>query len=182
MDTILDIIFAGLVIFSVTLQKTYAALPVKEIKRRARAGNRLAKLIHKAASYGQSLRAFLWILIVGFSTVFFFIVSRHAPPWFALTASVALLWIAYVWLPSSRVTGWGERLAAFSAPFLAWLLNFLHPLLNRIIGLFRGSRPISVHTRLYEREDLLDLISQQQEQADNRIDRLELDRSEERRV
>ncbi len=175
MNTILDIIFACLVIFCVTLQKTYAALPVKEIKRRARAGNKLAKLIHKAASYGQSLRAILWVLIIGFSTIFFFIVSRNAPAWFALTASVSLIWLAYVWLPSSRVTGWGERLAAFMAPFLAWLLNYLHPLLNRIIGLFRGSRPISVHTRLYEKEDLLDLIKQQQEQADNRIDRLELE-------
>lgn len=175
MNTILDFPLAVLVIFSVILQKTYSALPLKEIKRRARAGNRLAKLIYRVASYGQSLRAVLWLFIIIFSAAFFFVISRNAPSWFALAASVSLIWIAYVWLPSARVSGFSERLAAWAAPILAWLLNYLHPILNRSIGLVRGSRPISSHTRLYEREDLLDLIKQQQEQADNRIDRMELE-------
>ncbi len=175
MNTVIDAVLAALIILTVNLQKTYSALPVKEIKRRARAGNLVAKRIHRAASYGASLRAILWLLIIILSAIFFFVVARNAPPWFALTASVALIWIAYVWLPSSRVSGFSERLAAWTAPFLAWLLNYLHPMLNRSIGLVRGSQPISEHTKLYEKEDLLDLMKKQQEQADNRIDRFELD-------
>ncbi|MBI3624298.1 CBS domain-containing protein [Candidatus Saccharibacteria bacterium] len=176
MRTALDLALACLVILTVSLQKTYASLPIKEIKRRARTGDRVATLLHRAVSYGRSLRAILWLGIIGFSTAFFFIVSRSAPTWFALTASVALIWVAYVWLPASRVTVVGERTAALVAPLLARLLNYLHPLINRIIVMSHGGRSLpSSHTKLYEKADLLDFLNQQQQQADNRIDKLELD-------
>lgn len=171
----MDVILAALVFLSVSLQKTYAALPVKEVKRRARSGDEFAMLLHKAVSYGHSLRAVLWFFITIFSTIFFLNIARTAPTWFALTSSVALLWIAYVWLPSSKVTRVGEHLAIWIAPILSWLLNYLHPILNRVITLVRRHRPVKIHTGLYEKDDLVELINQQAIQADNRIDRTSLE-------
>lgn len=175
MGNIVDFIFASMALVSVSLQKTYSALPVRELKRRARSGNPTAKAMYRAASYGQSLRAVLWLFIIGFSVGFFFTVSRSAPVWFAVTASVALIWIAYVWLPATRVTALGERLAAISSAPLARLLAYLHPLISRLQRIIRGGKPTLPKTNVYEKEDLLDFLKIQQEQVDNRIDKTELE-------
>ncbi|HSX45341.1 MAG TPA: CBS domain-containing protein [Candidatus Saccharimonadales bacterium] len=170
MKLLLDIVLAGLVVLSVSLQKTYSALPAKEVKRRARAGDEIAKLLHKAVSYGHSLRAVLWALIIVFSALFFFMIAHSAPTWFAITAGAALLWLAYVWIPSGRVTRIGERLAIWLAPPIAWTLNYLHPFLDRLIRFIHRHRPVTIHTGLYEKQDLMHLLTRQQLQADNRID------------
>lgn len=175
MNAIIDTLLASMVILCVILQKTYSVTPIKEVKRRARAGNEVDRMIYSAASYGQSLRALLWLLIIMFSAIFFLVISRSAPSWFALTASIALIWTAYVWLPSSRVSGIGLRLATNTAPVLGLLLNYLHPLLHFIGGLSRGAHTIPLHTKLYEKEDLLNLLNQQLAQTDNRIDQAEIE-------
>ncbi len=174
MDSLWNIVTAGLVLLAVTLQKTYTALPVKEIKRRARVGNHAARTIYRVAAYGQSLRALLWLVIIVCSALFFVVVDRTAPLWFALTTSIALLWIAYVWLPNSRITAIGEHIAVWLAPALGWLLNYLHPVINRGIGVVHRGRPLASHTGLYEKEDLLEFMELQEAQVDSRIDKLEL--------
>ncbi len=175
MGSIVDIILAVLVLLSVSLQKTYSALPIREIKRRARGGNSTAKAMYRAASYGQSLRAVLWIVIIVLSAAFFFTVSRSTPVWFALTASVSLIWLAYVWLPTSRVTTVGERLAAWLAAPLAHLLAHIHRPINSTQRLLKGGKPNLLKTNIYEKEDLVDFLKLQREQVDNRIDRAELE-------
>lgn len=175
MNAIIDFILALLVVISVGLQKTYSEIPVKEVKRRARAGNKLYKNIYRAASYGQSLRALLWLFTVAFSAVFFVVVGRNAPTWFAFSASASLIWAAYVWLPNSPVSILSQRIAVWSAPALALLLNHMHPFLHRINSIFRGSNSIPIHTGLYEKVDLINLLKQQQAQTDNRIDSAELE-------
>ncbi len=174
MGNILNIVFAILVLVSVSLQKTYSALPAIELKRRARSGNGAAKAMYRAASYGQSLRAVLWIMIIGLSAGFFLTVSLSAPAWFALTASVALIWIAYVWLPSSPVTNIGKHLAAFLAPPLAHLLTYLHVPISKTQRVLRGGKPNLPKTNVYEKADLIDFLKLQSTQADNRIDETEL--------
>lgn len=175
MQQFLTALFAIFTLLAVSLQRTYNDIPAKELKRRARDGDELAKLLYRAAGYGHSLRAFLWFLIIATSGGFFLLLNRNAPAWFALAGSAALIWAAMVWLPAGRVTALGEWFAARAAPLLAWLLNYLHPTIDRITVFIRRHRPLRFHTGLYEKDDLIELLEQQQVQADNRIERAELD-------
>jgi CBS domain containing-hemolysin-like protein len=170
MQTILTVLLAVLTLVAVGLQRTYARVPLKELKRRARNGNELAKALFAAVNYGHSLRAVLWFLIGVTSAGFFVLVGQTAPLWFALVASGALVWLGFVWLPAARVTFVGEKLAAWCAPVLAKLLLYIHPVIDRIIQLIRRHRPLHVHTGLYDRRDLIDLLEQQLVQPDNRIE------------
>jgi CBS domain containing-hemolysin-like protein len=175
MQIALILLFLGLLWLCISLQKTYAAVPPRELKRRARAGDELAAALYKAASYGHSLRAVLWLLIGASAGAFFIVSALTLPIWAALLLAVFVIWLGFVWLPSSRVTKTGNRIALKLAPGFSWLLNYLHPLLDRVISFIRRHRPIRIHTGLYDTDDLLTLIEQQQVQADNRIDKAELE-------
>ncbi len=168
-------ILAGITLLTISLERTYRRVPVIEIKRRARANDPIAGLLYKAVSYSHSLRSVLWFFIGITSAIFFVYVSRSGPLWFALTCSVALIWLGFVWLPAREVSRLGVWVAARVAPALAWLLYYVHPLIDRIYKFIRRHRPITVHTGLYDKEDLIDLLERQQVQPDNRIQKTELD-------
>ncbi len=174
MQTVFTVTLGLLTLLAVSLQRTYARTPLKELKHRARHGDELAKALLTAVNYGHSLRAVLWFLIGLTSAGFFVLVTQTAPVWFALAASVTLIWLGFVWLPAARVTFLGEKLAAWSAPILTRALVYLHPLLDWFVRFIRKHRPVEVHTGLYDRQDLIDLLSQQKVQADNRIEQAEL--------
>ncbi len=175
MRLVFSILLACLALSAISLQKTYAAVPAKELKRRARGGDEFAVLLHRAVGYGYSLRAVLWLL-TGVSFAGFFVYVSHVwPGWLAYLLSLVLLWAGFMYVPASRVTGVGRRFAGWLAPVFAWLLQYLHPILDRIISFIRRHRPITVHTGLYERDDLVDLLSRQRAQSDNRVEQLELE-------
>jgi Mg2+/Co2+ transporter CorC len=174
MHILILFLLAVLTLMAVSLQRTYSHIPLIEMKRRARRGDELAEALYRAAGYGYSLRALLWVLIILASGGFFIVLGRSAPLWFALSGCVALLWAGYVWLPAGKVSGPGVWLAARVAPVLAWLLNFVHPTIDHIHGFIRRYHPIHVHTGLYEKEDLIELLEEQQTQSDNRIEQAEL--------
>ncbi len=162
-------------LLAISLQRTYHNVPVKEVKRRARADDELAKMLYRAVSYGHTLKAVLWFFVGVLAAGFFVNIALYSAIWFALAASVALVWIGFIWLPTRPVTSIGEHLAAWLARPLAWLLHYLHPWIDTINNLLRRHRPVNYHTRLYEKADLLDLLMQQQKQEDNRINQTELD-------
>ncbi len=175
MNIILTALLMLLVIATISLQRTYAAVPIRELKRRARKQDKLAELLYRAASYGTSLRALLWTVIGILSACLFVAVSEWFPAWLALIVCALVVWVGFVWIPSSQVSKVGARIAAWAAPVLAWLLNYLHPLFDKIVSFVRKHRPISLHTGLYDTQDLVELLNTQQVQADNRIDQAGLD-------
>lgn len=160
---------------SVGLLKSYRHVSEKELKRRSREGDELAAALYRAAAYGSSLNAVLWFFVVIANALFFVTIAKDSPTWFAVVASAAVLWFAFVWMPARDVTRFSTWAAVRIAPALAWLLNYLHPLFEHV-GRFIGKhRPISIHTGLYDREDLVNLIHDQKVQKDNRIDEVSLD-------
>lgn len=175
MHTLTLIILAFISLLTISLQRTYRSTPVRELKRRARDGDEIATLLHRAAAYGHSLSAVLWFLVGVSNAVFFLLAALYMPPWFALVASASLIWVGFVWLPARRVTRYGTWIAARLAPLLAWLLNYLHPLLDKLILFMKNIRPVTIHTGLYDRTDLLDLLERQKVQADNRVEKTELE-------
>lgn len=166
---------ASLTLLAVSLQRTYSAVPLRELKRRARSGNELAAAFTKAVGYGYSLRAILWVLIGLSSALFFVFVSLEYPTWFAIMLSAFLVWLGFLWLPARQVTRYGETFAAWVAPGFAKLASWVHPIIDRIAKFIHKNHPVNIHTGLYERQDFVELIEKQKVQADNRIEQSELD-------
>lgn len=166
---ILIIVSAILTVTGITLLKTYRHLPLKELKRRARQDDNVAALLYRAAAYGVSLAALLWIIIVISAGSFFVLVTRTLPDFWALLASILLIWVGFVWLPASEVSSFGINIAKFLTPPLAWLASQVHPMMQRIYTFLRKHRPLTIHTGLYQKEDLVELIKKQHAQTDNRI-------------
>ncbi|MDZ7744545.1 MAG: CBS domain-containing protein [Candidatus Saccharibacteria bacterium] len=175
MEFIIAILLGWLFLLTISLQRTYAHVPSRELKRRARQGDELAEALHRAAAYGYSLRLILWILVGIFGAIFFVYVSRSTATWFAVFASGVVIWLGFIWLPASNVSSISQRTAAVLAPVFAWILQYTHRPISWVVEYIRRHRPVRVHTGLYEKADLLDLLEKQEVQADNRIEQSELE-------
>lgn len=171
----LSVLFAVLTLIAVSLRKTYQYIPPRELKRRAREGDELAKMLYRAVGYGYSLEVVLWTIIGLCASAFFLTAVWVWPAWFALLVSAILVWLGFYWIPTGRVTEVGRRLAGFVAPALAWVLHYIHPVTDWIVAFVQRHRPVHFHTGLYDKQDLLDLLEFQRRQADSRIDESELE-------
>lgn len=178
LDIMTSTIFAGLLLLiaiaAVVIRKTYFVIPIVELRRRARAGDELAEQLYKSAVYDGSLSVLLWFVITFSSAASFVLLAQQAPTWMSLLTVVIALWLAFTWLPKSRVTTLGNRLTVLVTPSISWLLNYLHPILSRGSAL-ASRRYVKPHTGLYERSDLIELIERQEVQPDNRLASEELD-------
>lgn len=170
MTLFISLVLAVFTLLAISLQRTYSNVPQRELKRRARAGDKLAEGLYRAAAYGHSLRAILWFLVVILAALFFVYVSRNTATWFGIFTSGLVIWFGFLWLPAQEATKASLWLAARFAPALAWILQYLHPLLDKIVNGIRKYRPIRIHTGLYDKDDLLMLFENQEVQADNRVD------------
>ncbi|MFA5004423.1 MAG: CBS domain-containing protein [Candidatus Saccharimonadales bacterium] len=160
---------ALLALLCLALLKTYRHMPAKELKRLARHGDHLAELLYKPVAYGASLAALLWLLI-GLSTAGSVVLFAGVlPAWLAVIVVALIIWVGFVWIPSGDLSRTGVWFARSSAPVFAWLLERLHPLLSYIQRVVRHYRPVTIHTGLYEKEDVIELLERQKHQPDNRI-------------
>jgi CBS domain containing-hemolysin-like protein len=175
MHTVINLILAALSLLFISLQRGYHSVPVKELKRRARDGDEIAIGLYRAVAYGHSLRSVLWFLVIISSSAFFVSVAVTAPVWVALLSSAMIAWFGFVWLPVRQTNRLSTRLARMFAPALAWILNYLHPILDRVVVFVRRHKPVRIHTGLYDKDDLIELLERQFVQADSRITREELD-------
>jgi len=169
------LLLAALTLVMISLQRTYGSVPVKELKRRARSGDNIAAALHRAAVYGSSLRALLWIIIALLAALFCVTLAGETAGWFAVVCAAVLLWFGFVWLPAQDATRAGMWLAGRAAPVLDKILQYLHPLFNKLQRFIRSHRPVSLHTGLYDKADLIELFERQKVQADNRVDQATLD-------
>ena len=171
---ILGLLSIGLMLFSVALLKLYRQVPNRELKRQARAGDHLAKEFYRVVGYGQSLDVLLWIFI-SLTSAFFFLMVNLTLPWpIAFILMLTVIWFAFAWLPNSHVSRFTIKVAKFVTPPLHWLLEHTQPVLVRIAHVMEKVQPFSVHTGLYTKEDIVDLINKQKIQIDNRVTKEEL--------
>jgi CBS domain containing-hemolysin-like protein len=172
---ILALVLLGIALLSLALQKTYSALTAKELKRRARAKDPIAKVLYKAVAYGATLQVVLWIVTVLTAGGSFVLLSRVSPPILAFIAVALALAYGFAWMPAHKATSFGLRIAVLLTPAVAWLLDHIHPLFDRLVVWVQKHRPVTVHTGMYDREDLLALIETQKHQPDSRISTETLD-------
>ncbi|HEY5442325.1 MAG TPA: CBS domain-containing protein [Candidatus Saccharimonadales bacterium] len=162
------IVLLLLALLGVAARKTYFAVPPRELKRRAAKREQPAAQLYRAVAYGSSLRTLLWLYIGLTSAASLVLLARFLPVWVSLLIVGPLLWIAFSLLPATRTTKLGTRATLLMTPPIVWLLNYLHPTLSRGATIAER-RYAPSHTGIFERDDLLGLIEQQQQQADNRL-------------
>lgn len=170
---IFAVILVLLAITATILRKTYSMVPAHELKRQASGGNSLARELYRAVGYGSSLRVVLWIVTALGGAGGIVLFARVAPGWLGFILVAVTLWLAFSWLPNTRVTGVSTRLTLLATPAVVWLLNYLDPLLRKLSGpILRHHVPR--HSGLYELQDLLNLLDLQANQPDSRITTEEL--------
>lgn len=171
---LLVVLLTALVILGITLQKTYKHIPVKELKRQARSGDPLADALYKVVGLGLSLDIFLWFVVGVSSALLFVILTDTLPDWLAVLGIAGLLWFGFAWLPTTKDSSLSRKLASYCAKPLHWIIDVLYPLLGRLEQLITRHRPVTIHTGLYTKQDLISLLGQQKGQLDNRIPKEEL--------
>lgn len=157
---------------SLLIYKTYHALPLQELRRRARSKDKKATALYKVAVFDGSLDLLLWFFGSA-GAAGMVLIAAHAAWWLAFIVAMAAAWLA-VWLPKPKVDGWLWNLNAWTARYTAAILTFAQPVLTALGALVPKHRYLTVHTGLYEKEDLLDLLNDQNHQLDNRISEQEL--------
>lgn len=162
---ILTVIVLLIGLIAIEIKKSYHALPLKEIKYRAVNGDELASRLYKAASYGSSLEAFLWLVIILCATGSLFLINSFSPFWFSFIAVALLLWLAFAWIPSTKVAKPSNFIVRYTSPALAWIMNYVHPLIRRISGKAAAVHP----NHIYEQSDLINLINKLKNEPDVRI-------------
>ncbi len=167
-DYIYSLILLVVALVCIELRKSYHAVPKIEIRRMARQGDKLAEKIYSAVAYEESLELFLWIVIILCAAGSLILFNRVAPLWLDFIAVILFIWVAFAWLPKRRVDSFSRIVAEYFTPVVIWLLNYLQPMFKLVNKL--GSKSLDIHTGLYDKNDLLQLIDRQIKQSDNRID------------
>jgi CBS domain containing-hemolysin-like protein len=153
---------------AVLLDKAYKTVSVKELKRRAKSGkDKGTNSIYRLVALGDSLKIFLWLVGSAASAGLLFMIIGYSK------ALAGIAFIVGAWLAlSSRTLKSGGllwKIAAFISVPTFKLLNLIHPMLSRASKIISGLNPVTIHTGLYDKEDLLELLNSQNHQVDNRI-------------
>jgi CBS domain containing-hemolysin-like protein len=156
----------------ILLYKLYNSVPALELKRQARAKNRRAEVLYKVAAYEASLDVLVWLVGTALGATLF-IWSARTSPWLAAGVIIVTAWLI-IWAPAPRWDGWFGGVSSVTAKYMAAALSFMSPVLSRIGGWYPPAGRVSLHTGLYEKKDMLELLSRQNSQLDNRIEPTDL--------
>ncbi|HSX36450.1 MAG TPA: CBS domain-containing protein [Patescibacteria group bacterium] len=171
--SIFALVLVAFGLFCLALQRFYSCVPVKELKRLAARGDHLAEALYRPVAYGESMRLLLWLLF-GVSTTLGFVLFANSLVGVPAFIMIGLSLAAVIAIQSLRLTVRSARLAVTAAPALTWLLNYVHRPFAILAQLVNSRRDQDAHSGLYEKEDFVALLRQQQDQLDNRIAKRDL--------
>lgn len=153
------------------LYKISKALPIAELRRRARAtGNKHTQVLYKLLAFQTSLKIIILLLGVTSGAALFLLLARISG-WLGAAFISTISWVVLDERFTVAPGGWLWKISGYAAPVVVPLVNFLQPLLSAISN--RLGQP-KIHSGIYEREDLLELLDRQKSQIDNRISEAEL--------
>jgi len=159
---ILGLLLAALALIFWTLERATQNVPAKELKRLARHGDDVAALLYRAVAYGMSLRVLLTALAVLTGAFSLAVFVSAVGVWLAVFLLLIIGGMGgFVLVPSGELTRGSLWLAKRAAPGLSWLLERSQPVLGVAGRFVRKHRPVHLHTGLYERSDLVELLERQ---------------------
>jgi len=163
------VLCALLFLLTMAVRRVYYCVPVKELKRLARERDQVGSTLYKVVAFDGSLAVLLWLLASAFAGLSFALFAMTLPLVLAVVAMMALLWLGFSWVASSFPRSFMVRFTAAISPTLAWILSHTHIALEGPSKVVRRHRRVLDHTGLYEKQDMLELLSQQKTQIDSRI-------------
>ena len=173
---ILGLVSALAAVLFAAMFHVYKTHSSKELKRRARNGDTISRLLYKAGAYGEKVTFLLGLLAVVFAYCSVLLLEA------ALGTIVAALTVLVLLVAGSRfVTGKGGTskaalwLTSRLSPIVAWIIERIHPVLEWGYKWTRKIYPLHVHSGMYEKQDLVHMLEKQKNQPDNRIAENELD-------
>jgi CBS domain containing-hemolysin-like protein len=165
MRLVLYLILVAALVNAIAIDKALSVLPPKELKRRARTGHdKKAAAIYRLSAYGHSMTVLLWLKgSVAAALLFILLISNWAV---AIVYIAILIWLVRGWhIKNTKNLAW--TWVALVAPLVAWSMSKFQPVMKLFL---RGNhQKLPLHTKVYEKEDLLDLLQAQLGQPDNRI-------------
>jgi CBS domain containing-hemolysin-like protein len=171
--TITSILLFILMVCAVALARVYSRIPLKEIKRRANRGNVDARGLYHVVRHGRTaiiiLQAFA---VLAFSSLTV-IIGQSLTPLFAVLLITLL--VSSIFISDRLPRKPSERIAGLFAPHYARLLVRIRPATNIAARIFRRFASATGTSHVYEVEDLIELIEQQKENRNNRIEKNQLD-------
>lgn len=162
-------------LLAIGLKRTYSSASLRNLKKRARQGDKNSANLIKAVGYGTDLQLLLWLWIIITSASFFVAVSNYASPLLAITLSSIMILIGFVWLPQAQSSFIGRFIAAKLAPVLGHVINYLHPITSRLVRLGSRLSKNPRHSGLHDKTDVINLLRKQQSQTDNPVEKTELE-------
>jgi CBS domain containing-hemolysin-like protein len=163
-----------ILLVALTLNKSFNHLPIKELKLKARDGHQPEKTLFRVSAYGDSLHALLLVIIILSAAGSFTLIAYKSVSYLAFIIIAILIWLAFIYLPTSRSSSTGYFLAKLFTPILAWVLDHTHSVFSVLSRLLHDQANNSAHSGIYDREDLISLLEWQKTQADSRISTTEL--------
>ncbi|MEK7561552.1 MAG: CBS domain-containing protein [Patescibacteria group bacterium] len=153
------------------LYKTSKTLPLNELRRRGRANiDKRSQALYKLLAFQTSLQIIILILGATSAAVLLLLLAQISG-WLATAFILVVSWTVlddrFVVAPGS----WLWKVSSYLAPIVVPVVEFFQPVLGRLVSSI--GRP-KIHSGIYEREDLLELLDRQKSQIDNRVSDREL--------
>ncbi len=168
------LILTLLAVLAASLRSIYGVASLKELKRRAHKGDQIAVRLYQVSRHGLTADLFLLALSIAASALNFVLIADALTDTLAVIVIAVYIVVIFLILPK-RSLPLSRSLALKLSPYFAKVLIKMRPITNKIAELIRKKRPVTVHTGLYEKEDLLDLLQRQKVVPHNRIEAVELD-------
>ncbi len=148
------------------LYKTTKAMPLHELRRRSRtSSNKRIQALYKLLAFQASLKIIIWLL-GAVSFVILVLLSAKVSGWLSAALALVISWVVLDDRFSITPGSWLWKASSAVAPVLVPAIDFLQPVLGRLAD--HLGRP-KIHSGVYEREDLLELLDRQKNQIDNRL-------------
>ncbi|HUY53144.1 MAG TPA: CBS domain-containing protein [Candidatus Dormibacteraeota bacterium] len=174
MSTLIILVLLILAVVLLLSSKSYLSVPVYELKRRSRSGDKLSKSLYQVASYKNSYKLLNNLLILVLSTVIYLLIAKNFTSFWAFVFIVIYTCTIFFWLPRKATGKISNYLALLLSKPLKTVLTYTHPI---SLKLFKSLNSYSryTHTGIYEEADFFHFIEQQKNQTDNRLKGYQLD-------
>lgn len=159
---------------AVLLRRVYFCIPAKELKRLARSGDPVGAQLYRPVAYGAGFSLLLWVIIVSFAAASVILWAHGLPALLSVPLVFAILLVGFAWGASAFPHARTVEIAAHVAPLFTWILMRTQPVSSRLGNFIRSRRNAYMHTGLYEKEDLAEVLAMQKEQQDNRMDQQDI--------
>lgn len=171
LSLILGLVLILISLGAIDVLKSYKKISTKELKKRAADHDPIAEKIYQVAAYESSLDLLMYLIISICFSLGFIILVKVMPGWLSFFALLVLLLVAFVWLPNIKVTRASQNVGFLIIGPTAYLLNLLHPTLQKIIKFVRFN--VLRNEKIYDQKDLISFLDKLLNE-DNIINRSEL--------